>query len=212
MHSPAIAPLADVARKRFVINVSSNLGYVLLNTALMVWYVPFLVRHLGVAAYGMISLANALVAYAGILTTSLDVSISRFLAIDLNQGNDAGANRTFNTALWLSLAACGILLPPLGIVTYFFPLLFNVPPGLAFATQFLLASVGITTRLRFSAAASACRASSRIASICAISCGRRPPSAGLDWLRSVSCVGTRAFGMWPLDLSCPPVSVWRATS
>ena len=52
MHSPgnarAHAPLADVARKRFVINVSSNAGYVILNTALMVWYVPFLVRHLGV--------------------------------------------------------------------------------------------------------------------------------------------------------------------
>ena len=149
MHSPgnarAHAPLADVARKRFVINVSSNAGYVILNMALMVWYVPFLVRHLGVAAYGMISLANALVAYAGIVTTSLDVSISRFLAIDLNQGNNAGANRTFNTALGLSLAACGILLPTLGIVSYFFPLLFNVPPGLARATQFLLASVGVTT-------------------------------------------------------------------
>lgn len=149
MHSPggapASAPLADVARKRFVINVSSNVGYVVLNTALMVWYVPFLVRHLGVAAFGMISLANALVAYAGIITTSLDVSISRFLAIDLNQGNNAGANRTFNTALGLSLAACGILLPLLGIVTFLFPLLFNVPPGLALATQFLLASVGVTT-------------------------------------------------------------------
>jgi membrane protein EpsK len=142
---PANAPLADVARKRFVVNVGSNIGYVVLNTALMVWYVPFLVRHLGVAAFGMISLANALVAYAGILTTSLDASISRFLAIDLNQGNNAGANRTFNTALGLSLAACGILLPLLTIVIYFFPLLFNVPPGLALATQFLLASVGVTT-------------------------------------------------------------------
>jgi membrane protein EpsK len=137
--------LADTASSRFAINVSSNLCYVVLNAALMVWYIPFLVRHLGVAAYGMIPLANSLVICAAILSSSLDVSITRFLAIDLNQGNTARANRTFNTALALSLAACGVLLVLAGTVTYFFPVLFNVPSGLEPATQFLFAGMGITT-------------------------------------------------------------------
>src|ERR1700730_16504648 len=105
MRSPggiAARPLVrDPARSRFLINVGSNVCYVGLNSALMVWYVPFLVHRLGVAAYGMISLANSLVLYAGIISVSLDTSINRFLAIDLNQGNEAGANRTFNTALAL---------------------------------------------------------------------------------------------------------------
>jgi membrane protein EpsK len=92
----------------------------------------------------MIPLANSVVMYATIISTGLDVSINRFLAIDLNQSNTARANRTFNTGLALSLAACGSLLLPLGIVTYFFPVVFNVPPGLEVATQFLFASVGIT--------------------------------------------------------------------
>ena len=159
----------------------------------------------------MISLANALVAYAGIVTTSLDVSISRFLAIDLNQGNNAGANRTFNTALGLSLAACGILLPPLGIVSYLFPLLFNVPPGLARATQFLLASVGVTTL------AAILSGSFGVASLIthrfdlrnivrSLTCSAEP-----DWLRSVSCFGPRAFGTSPQDLLCRPASGSRAT-
>ena len=141
---PAKPPLSEIARSRFVTNVCSNICYVVLNTALMIWYVPFLFHHLGVAAYGMIPLANSLVMFASIISASLDVSINRFLAIDLNQGNDAGANRTFNTALALSLAAGGILLLPAGIVTYLFPVLFNVPAGLELATQFLFASVGIT--------------------------------------------------------------------
>lgn len=139
------SPLPDMARRRFVINVGSNLGYLVLNTALMLWYIPFLIRHLGLAAYGMIPLANSLVMYAGIISTGLDTSIIRFLAIDLNQGNDAAANRTFNTALALSLAACGILVLPAGVVIYCFPVLFQVPSGLALATQVLFASVGITT-------------------------------------------------------------------
>jgi len=137
--------VAETPRRRFVINIGSNLCYVALNSALMVWYVPFLVGHLGVAAYGMIPLANSLVMYTAIISASLDTSINRFLAIDLNQGDEAGANRTFNTALALSLAACAILALPAATVTYFFPLLFKVPPGLELATQFLFASVSFTT-------------------------------------------------------------------
>lgn len=131
----------DVARSRFLRNVSSNIAYAALTTALMVWYVPFLVHHLGPAAYGMISLANSLVIYVSIISSSLDVSIGRFLAVDLNRGDEVQANRTFNTALALSVVASGFLLVPAGACTYFFPLLFNVPPGLEMATQVLFACV-----------------------------------------------------------------------
>jgi membrane protein EpsK len=134
----------DAASRRFTINVGSNLGYVVLNTALMLWYIPFLIRHLGVADYGMIPLANSLVMYAVIISGSLETSINRFLAIDLNQANTASANRTFNTALALSLAACGVMLGPMAAVAYVFPVLFNVPPGSEIATRFLFACVGST--------------------------------------------------------------------
>ncbi|WP_254020568.1 lipopolysaccharide biosynthesis protein [Mesorhizobium escarrei] len=134
--------MADVARVRFVSNVASNACYVVLNTALMLWYIPFLVSNLGVAAYGMIALSSSLVMYGALVGTSLNVSITRFLAIDLNQGNTVSANGTFNTALALSAIACSALLVPVGILTYFLPALFNVPTGLERATQFLFASVG----------------------------------------------------------------------
>ncbi len=143
--TPAMAASPDAARSRFIVNLASNLCYSALNAAVMVWYVPFLLHHLGVAAYGMIPLANSLVMYAAIVSTSLDASMSRFLAIDLNQGNDAGANRTFNTAMALSLAACAILALPAAVVAYFFPALFKVPVGQELATKFLFASVAVTT-------------------------------------------------------------------
>jgi membrane protein EpsK len=111
--------------------------------------VPFLLHHLGVAAYGMIPLVNSLVMYGGIISGSLDVSLNRFLAIDVNQGNRAGANRTFNTALALSVAGCGILLLPGGAVTYLFPTFFNAPHGLEHASQFLFASVLVASLAAF---------------------------------------------------------------
>ncbi len=141
---PGVTPLVDAASIRFAVNVGANLSYVVLNTTLMLWYMPFLVRHLGVAAYGMIPLANSLVMYATIISTGLDVSIGRFLALDLSQSNTTAANRTFNTALALSGAASTVLLVPVTIVAYFFSAWFNVPPGQELATQFLFAGVGIT--------------------------------------------------------------------
>jgi membrane protein EpsK len=101
-------------------------------------------QHLGIAAYGMIPLANSLVMYGSIISTSLDVSINRFLAIEINQGSERGANRTFNTALALSLAASGVLLLPATLVTYYFPFLFNIPAGLERSTQFLFVGVFIS--------------------------------------------------------------------
>jgi membrane protein EpsK len=125
-------------------NVGTNVAYVVLNTVLMIWYVPFLVHHLGVAAYGMIPLAHSVVMYASIISAGLDVSITRFMAIDLNEGMADRANQTFNTALALSLIACVILLIPAGIVTYFFPVLFDLPSGKERETQFLFASAVVT--------------------------------------------------------------------
>lgn len=141
MPASPVAPMADVARLRFVSNVAANACYIVLNITIMLWYIPFLVSHLGVAAYGMIALANSLVMYGALVRTSLDVSITRFLAIDLNTGNTVSANGTFNTALALSVIACSALLVPVGILTYFLPALFNLPAGLERATQFLFASV-----------------------------------------------------------------------
>jgi membrane protein EpsK len=144
-HRVSGTPLLEVASRRFTINVGSNLCFVVLQTGLMVWYIPFLVGHLGVAAYGMIPFANSLVMCATIVSASLELSISRFLAIDLNQGNTARANRTFNTALALSMASCGLLLLPIILLAYFAPVVFNVPPGLELATRWLFAGVGIAT-------------------------------------------------------------------
>ncbi|MBJ6128546.1 lipopolysaccharide biosynthesis protein [Microvirga splendida] len=142
--SPSKLPSQDSAKSRFIVNVSTNVASVVVSTLLMLWYVPFLMRNLGAAAYGMILLANSLVIYASIVSASLDVSISRFLAIDLNQGKQEDANRTFNTALALSITACAALLIPAAALTYYYPALFDIPPGMELETQFLFASIVIT--------------------------------------------------------------------
>lgn len=140
----AIGLAPHTARSRFTLNVASNVLYMFTTTVVMVWYIPFLIRHLGVAAYGIVPLANSLVMYMSVLTDAVDVSITRFLGIDLNQGDTAAANRTFNTALGASAIVVVILLP-LGVaMMWLFPLLFRVPPGLENEARLVFGSVTFT--------------------------------------------------------------------
>ncbi len=114
---------------RFAVNVGANVIYMAVSALLMLWYVPYLVSHLGIAAYGMVPLANSLVVYATIVTDGLNVAINRFLTIDLQRREIDAANRTFNTAFFASVGFLLILTPLILVVVWFYPHLFHVPDG-----------------------------------------------------------------------------------
>lgn len=135
--------IADRGADRFIVNVTSSITYVVLNTGLMIWYVPFLIHHLGLAAYGMVALVNALLMHSVVVTDSLTGATFRYLAIDLNRGDTPAAVRTFNNALALAVIGCCLLLLPLAATAHYLPDLFNVPEELEQQTRFLLFSTSL---------------------------------------------------------------------
>ncbi|CAO4145742.1 lipopolysaccharide biosynthesis protein [Methylorubrum extorquens] len=137
-----LAPGRGSAR-RLAVNLGSNAAYFVLSTLLMLWYVPFLVRHLGVAAYGMVPLAHSLVMYAVVVSDGLQTAIYCHLAIHLNRGDGPAARRTFDAAALLTLAACALLAVPFAGFTLVLPRVLDVPPHLAGATQFLFAGTAL---------------------------------------------------------------------
>ncbi|MHB2205432.1 lipopolysaccharide biosynthesis protein [Methylobacterium sp. CM6257] len=110
----------------------------------MIWYVPYLIRHLGPASYGIVPLANSIVIYAGVISEGLNTSIYRYLAIDLGRSDGSAARQTFNGAAALTLLACAGLTLPAAVITWLFPSLFNVPAGTESQARFLFASVSAT--------------------------------------------------------------------
>jgi len=56
--------------------------------------VPEFIGTLGVAAYGLIPLAASITIYVTILTY-LNIAVSRFLTVDLHQGNYKKVNKTW---------------------------------------------------------------------------------------------------------------------
>jgi len=103
--------------------------------------VPFLVKHLGAAAYGLIPLASTVTSYMSLITLGLNAAVGRSLTIALEQGDNQRANRIFNTSFWGSLALDLFLLIPSVLGLVYLDRLIRVPAGYATEARWLFAGV-----------------------------------------------------------------------
>jgi len=128
--SAGAIPAAAPARSgRLGINLASNVGHLGLTIAVGVLYVPFLIRHLGPAAYGLIPLTSTITSYMALITVGLNIAVGRSLTIALEKQDHEQANRIFNTSLWGTLALCAALLVPAGLGLVFLDSIIHLPPG-----------------------------------------------------------------------------------
>ncbi len=110
-------------------NLLFNIAYFLVCVAIGILLVPYFISTLGIAAYGLIPLATSVTGYIAIIVQSLNSSVSRFLTIDLQKNDYVAANRTFNTAFFGLLLVIALMIPIVFLVSYFIPVIFNVPAG-----------------------------------------------------------------------------------
>lgn len=129
-------------------NLAANIAYFLVNIVIGLVLVPYFVSTLGVAAYGIIPLATSITGYVAIVVQSLNTSISRFLTVDLQRGDYAQANRTFNTALFGLTAVILLMVPIVLVVALYAPSLFNVPDGQESGAIFLFLGVSVAFLIR----------------------------------------------------------------
>lgn len=110
-------------------NLISNGALFILNGIIGFWLPPYLIRKLGVGAYGMIPLATTIINYASVITVGINGALSRFMALSKEQEGDEGNSQVFNTAF---IAISGLLLflvPTFIIVSTNVDKLVSVPAG-----------------------------------------------------------------------------------
>ncbi|HOB19052.1 MAG TPA: oligosaccharide flippase family protein [Candidatus Methanoculleus thermohydrogenotrophicum] len=131
--TPELISSTDQTNRRFAAqlprNLAANIAYFLVNIVIGVLLVPYFINTLGVAAYGIIPLATSITGYVAIVVQSLNTAVSRFLTVDLQRGDYAAANRTFNTALVGLTVVILLMIPVILVVAYFAPSIFHVPAG-----------------------------------------------------------------------------------
>lgn len=129
-------------------NLIANVANFLLSIIIGIFLVPYFIGTLGIAAYGLIPLTTAVMGYVAIVVQSLDTSVSRFLIIDLHKGDYPSANRTFNTAFFGLTVIIAIMMPIVILISYYVPVIFNVPAGqeTAVIILFICASIAFFIR------------------------------------------------------------------
>ena len=100
---------------RLLTNSAFNASAFVAAAALNILVIPFVIHHLGVAAFGVAGLVIACIAPAMIFSTPLGLSASRELAMRLAPERQDEARRFFASALFLALSAGGTIAIVLGL-------------------------------------------------------------------------------------------------
>ena len=128
-------------RSRLALNVLANAANVVVNIFVGIWFTRYLVRHLGVSAYGLVPLVSQVVSYFSILTLSLNSTVGRYLTVALERGEVEDANGYFNTSFFGGLLAIAVLLVPGILLTLYPGVILNIPTGYLSSTRWLVAGV-----------------------------------------------------------------------
>jgi membrane protein EpsK len=110
-------------------NLATNIVVVVVRTVVGIWLTKYLIDTLGMAVYGVVPLVISLTAYLNPITGALNTAVGRYLTIDIRNEDYLSANRTFNTAFWLSIGISLLLMPIVVAFSLAAPRIFNVPAG-----------------------------------------------------------------------------------
>lgn len=132
------SPPPSAKRGRFATNLATSLGALVINVLIGLWYTPYLIRHLGVASYGIVPLTTQIVSYLAIITLALNSAVGRWITIALERREYDKANSFFNASFFGSLFLIAVLAVPAGLAASRAPKLISVPTGQEIEASWLM--------------------------------------------------------------------------
>lgn len=130
-----------MARKQQLINLLSNFANLFTNILLGLFFTPYLVKTLGIAAYGVLPLALLINSYINVVTGALVGSMSRFYSIELVAEKYKEASEYLSIA-FISLASFFILsMPLLGVFIYNIDDVLNIPDIYVYDSKILFSLI-----------------------------------------------------------------------
>lgn len=129
--------MADNKAKQTKLNFYTNIAALVANILVGIYYTPYLVKSLGLAAYGVLPLAMIINQYIGVATQTLTHAYTRFYSVALQKGDYQEASKDISTSL-VVVILISILLVPVGILIILKANhLFQVPSELLRSTRIL---------------------------------------------------------------------------
>lgn len=130
----------EQVRKNLVFNILSLLA----NIAVGIFYTPFLVKSLGIVAYGVIPLALVINQYVSVVTGSLTGALTRFYSIALQKKDKEGATKSLSTSFLIISAIVFVLVVPLWYLIQNIDNIFTIPVELVVDAKLLFTYTAIS--------------------------------------------------------------------
>lgn len=111
-------------------NLISNILSLATNILVGILYTPYLVKELGVTAYGIIPLSLLLNQYINILANSLTRAVTRFYSVEYKKGDFVKASTFFSSSIIFTGVLAAVLIPICCIPIYYIDRLFDIPSDL----------------------------------------------------------------------------------
>ena len=125
-------------KRQLPVNATFQSMAFLIRVGVGIWLVPYLVDHLGTAAYGLIPIAALMTQYASLISNSISVALNRYLTMALHQGDPDDANRVYSTAFFTFLTVGALQAPLFALAIAHAGKLVNIPDELYRDAQLLL--------------------------------------------------------------------------
>lgn len=111
-------------------NFFTNIIHLIVNVIVGVLYTPYLVRSVGVIAYGVVPLALVINQYINVISLSLVNALTRFYSVEYRNGNMEKASKYFSTSIVVGIVFSLILYPLLHIAINYVDTFFDIPNNL----------------------------------------------------------------------------------
>lgn len=123
--------------RKLALNMAFTIIGFAINTCITFFLSPFIVGHLGRAAYGFIGLSGSLLSYTSLITVALNAMAGRFISLSYMRGDVKSANQYFSSVFFSNMVFAGIILLLSIFLLIYIDSIFDVPANLLFDVRLL---------------------------------------------------------------------------
>lgn len=129
------------SKKKTIVNVISSVMVLIINVVISFFLSPYVVKHIGVAANGFVTLANNFVSYASLIVLALNSMAARYITLSYVQKDYKKANVYYNSVFWGNLIIVAVLLLPAVVFIAFMEKIVDIPADIVWDVKLLFSFI-----------------------------------------------------------------------
>jgi len=140
-----------LSKSQVIKNVFTNWGAFIINGLISLALVPFVLKHLGDAGFGVWVLTNAFTGYLGLFDLGIRSSVIRYVSKSKALADYQNLNQVINTSLATFTAIGGLTLILTVVLSFIFGSIFKIPVEFQNQASWVVLLIGLNLALGFPA-------------------------------------------------------------